>query len=171
MILSRNEILKEIRKGNLTIEPFSRELVGPCSVDFCIGNEFKTIRNRKKIHVKDNLSYPDDFHKKIKITKDGFLSLKPRELVLGVTKERFTLGKKLCGWIQGRSKLARLGLLVHVSSSFIQPGSDNKQVLEIVNMSPQIICLHPGAVVGQVVFQQVKGNADYKGRFKFQTKP
>lgn len=171
MILSKPEILKNIRQGHLHITPFSPELVGPCSVDFKLGRHFKRIKKRKPVHIENNLNYPDDFHEPFTLPEKGFLKIKPNELILGITEERFTLDSTLCGWIQGRSKIARLGLLVHVSSSFIQPGSDNYQVLEIVNMSPQPLYLHPSAVVGQVVFQQVKGNALYQGGFRKQTRP
>lgn len=171
MILSRNQLLKAIRQGKIRVTPFSKELVGPCSIDFRLGSEFKRIKKKKELHLKGNLVFVDDFHESITITQDKPLKLKPKELVLGVTFERFGLSDDLCGWIHGRSKVARLGLFVHVSSSFIQPGSDNHQVLEILNMSPQPIYLYPGAVVGQIVFEEVKGKARYSGTFQHQTKP
>jgi len=91
--------------------------------------------------------------------------------VLGVTKEKLGLSNGLCGWIQGRSRIARMGVMVHVSSSLIQPGVDNRQVLEIINLSPNPIVLRPGVKVCQIVFEELSSEAEYAGDFAKQTKP
>ena len=55
--------------------------------------------------------------------------------------EKVTLASDICGWLEGRSRFSRLGLLVHISASFMQPGIENKQVLEISNQSPMPLAL------------------------------
>lgn len=89
--------------------------------------------------------------------------------MLGVTYEKLTLDNKTCAFIEGRSRLARLGLLVHVSSGMIQPGVSNHQVLEIVNLSPHVIHLQPKTIICQILFNDLKGKAEYEGEFKNQT--
>jgi dCTP deaminase len=60
----------------------------------------------------------------------------PGETVLGITRERVKLGPGLCGWLEGRSRFARLGLMVHISAPFMGPGIDSQQVLEMSNFRP-----------------------------------
>jgi len=61
---------------------------------------------------------------------DGYL-LKPGELVLGITKERITLPGNVCGWLNSRSRFARIGLMSHIAAPFLAPGISNRQILEI----------------------------------------
>ena len=95
----------------------------------------------------------------------------PGELVHGITKEKVALSEDLVGWIEGRSRFARVGLMIHVTAGLVQPGCDNKQVLEISNMSPMPIALNPGTRICQIILEKIEGRARYKGRFKDQTHP
>lgn len=87
---------------------------------------------------------------------------------MGITKERIKLGENICGWLEGRSRFARLGLLVHISAGFMQPGINNQQVLEIVNLGHRPLRLHAGTKICQFIFQTTKGKAKYEGKFKGQ---
>jgi len=165
-ILTREEILREIGEGTIKIEPFSLEQVGPASVDLHLSSEFRIFKNtRRVIEIKDNASH-EDVTEKIKI--NDHLILMPGEMVLGITREKITLPADICGWLEGRSRFARLGLLVHISTSFIQPGISNKQCLEIINFSPMPIALYPGTAICQFIFQRTIGRAIYEGKFKEQ---
>ncbi|MFQ5474325.1 MAG: dCTP deaminase, partial [Candidatus Nanoarchaeia archaeon] len=106
-----------------------------------------------------------NYHEISKVVKAESIVIKPREIILGITKERIRLSERLCGWLQGRSRFARLGLLVHISASFMHPGIDNQQVLEIVNLSARPLRLHAGTKICQFIFQKTKGKAKYEGRF------
>jgi len=77
----------------------------------------------------------------------------------------------LSGRIEGRSRFARLGLLIHLSSGFIQPGSIGKVVLEILNVSPLPLALYPGTAICQVIIEEAKGATPYKGAFSGQVAP
>ena len=70
--------------------------------------------------------------------------------------------------IEGRSRFARLGLSVHITASFINPGVDNQTVLEIFNASSLTLALHPGTKVCQMIFMTMKGEAEYSGIFQGQ---
>jgi dCTP deaminase len=165
-ILTHDEILKEIAAGNIVIDPFDAERVGPASVDLHLGNEFRVFR---KVHdivrVTEAANYEEITEK---IVVDDHLLLMPQETVLGITQEKITLASNLCGWLEGRSRFSRLGLLVHISASFIQPGIENKQVLEISNFSPMPLALYPGTPMCQFVFQRTIGQSKYRGRFRNQ---
>jgi dCTP deaminase len=166
MILAHDEILKEIAQGNIRIEPYDPLCVGPASVDLHLGNEFRVFR---KVHNIVNVT-PDSNYEEIteRILVSDHLLLMPQETVLGITVEKITLSSGLCGWLEGRSRFSRLGLLVHISASFMQPGISNKQVLEISNQSPMPLALYPGIAICQFIFQRMIGEASYAGKFKNQ---
>ncbi|MDD5418109.1 MAG: dCTP deaminase [Candidatus Nanoarchaeia archaeon] len=174
MILSQKEILERIKNGEVKVEPFDKEQVGPASIDLTLDNQIRVFEKKKTIfHTKEK-----DIFKQYKkyttilhLKKGGFYILKPYEMVHGITKEKITLPEDLCGWLQGRTTFARLGLSVHVTASFIQPGISNRQVLEIVNFSPYEIALYPGTRICQLVLQRMEGKAKYKGKVRNQMSP
>ena len=171
MILTRDVIRAEMERGNIAIEPFTPDQVGPASVDLHLGNEFRRfIPHNGVFAVTEEASF-EAITEAVVIAEGEQLLLKPAESVLGVTRERLTLAPSLCGWIEGRSRFARIGLGVHISSSFAQPGIDNRQVLEITNLGPTILGLIPGARVCQFVFQRCEGEAVYSGQFQGQRHP
>ncbi|HEY7161073.1 MAG TPA: dCTP deaminase [Acidobacteriota bacterium] len=165
-ILTHDEILKEISSGSIQIDPFYPECVGPASVDLHLGNEFRVFR---KVHDVVRVT-PDSNYEEIteRVMVEDHLLLMPQETVLGITEEKIVLASNLCGWLEGRSRFSRLGLLVHISASFMQPGIANKQVLEISNQSPMPLALYPGIAICQFIFQRTIGNATYQGKFKNQ---
>jgi len=158
--------LREIAAGRIRIEPFDPETVGPASVDLHLGDEFRVFR---KAHEVVRVTEETDYEAVTeKITVTNTLMLMPGETVLGITREKITLPPDLCGWLEGRSRFARLGLLVHVSASFMQPGIANKQCLELSNFSPMPLAVSPGLPICQFVFQRTVGEAVYTGRFRDQ---
>jgi dCTP deaminase len=169
VILSRPEILKAISEGRIEISPFDTDQVGPCSVDLALGNEFRRFRPNKETLAVGERVNEADFSERVKVRKNERLTLAPGELVLGVTQERLKLSDDLCARLDGRSRFARMGLLVHVSASLIQPGVHNVQVLEMMNLAPYRLALKPGLRVCQVVFEELKGRARYQGAFKTQS--
>ena len=97
--------------------------------------------------------------------------MKPNETVRGVTKEKVTFPPDIAGRIEGRSRFARIGLGVHITSGFIHPGADNVQVLEISNMSPNELVLAPGLKICQIVLERCEGGETYSGKFQGQIEP
>ncbi len=77
-------------------------------------------------------------------------------MCLGKTLEKITLPAGIIGTLEGRSRYARMGLAVHVTSALVQPGSDNHQILEIVNFAPFSIKLHSGMRISQVIFERME---------------
>ncbi|EKD49913.1 MAG: hypothetical protein ACD_63C00014G0009 [uncultured bacterium] len=167
-VLTKEEIFKEIDKGNIKIEPFSAENVGPGSIDLTLGNMFRVFKKSDKIYdVGDN----PDYKKITKLVETDSIVVNPQETVLGITRENIALPSNICGWLEGRSRFARLGLMVHISASFMQPGVDNRQVLEISNMGHVPLKLHAGTKICQFIFQKTVGEAKYSGKFVGQVEP
>ena len=165
-ILTHDEILNEISSGGIIIDPFDPECVGPASVDLHLGNEFRVFRKvHDVVRVNADTNY-EEITERI-LVQDRLL-LMPQETVLGITVEKITLASNLCGWLEGRSRFSRLGLLVHISASFMQPGIENKQCLEISNFSPTPMALFPGTAICQFIFQRTIGQAKYQGKFRNQ---
>lgn len=170
-ILSRTEILRLIDEGKLNINPFSKRQVGPGSVDLTLGNVFRVFEKiRGIIHVKGD-PHVERFTKLVTVKDGDYLLLMPGELVHGITRELIALPDDVAGWIEGRSSYARMGLMIHMSAGLVQPGTRNRQVLEVSNMSPAPIALYPGARICQLVLESVQGRARYGGRFRRQRRP
>lgn len=171
MILTREIILEEIKNGTIGITPFDAGSVGPASVDLRLGNAFRRFKHLNHVfNVTEDASF-EDMTEEVVVPDGEVLLIKPGETILGVTVERITLSPSICGWLEGRSRFARLGLAVHVTSGFMQPGINNHQVLEMTNLSPTPLALVPGVRLCQFVFQRCEGEASYTGRFQGQEKP
>lgn len=171
MILTRDSILQEIKNGHIGITPFDAHSIGPASVDLRLGTTFRRFKHLNDVfRVTEDASF-EDMTELVSVENGETLLLKPQETVLGVTVERITLSPSICGWLEGRSRFARLGLAVHVTSGFMQPGINNHQVLEMTNLSPTPLALVSGVRICQFVFQRCEGEAVYQGRFQGQDTP
>lgn len=167
-VLTEKEILKRINTGQITIEPFREDCLGPASYDLHLGNKFRVFKEVKEVFP---VTAEVDFEKVTTLIEVDNLLLVPGQTVHAVTQEKITLPSDICAWIEGRSRYGRLGLVVHITSGFIQPGSTGNQVLEINNLGPIPLSLLPGVSICQIIFQECKGKASYQGRFKGQKEP
>ena len=168
-VLGREAILQAIAKGSITITPFDPALVGPASVDLTLAPTFRVFR---KVHEVIDVREDTDYRQltdKIEVPDGRHILIMPGETVLGITRERLRLGPGLCGWLEGRSRFARLGLMVHISAPFMGPGIDSQQVLEMSNFGPAPLAVHPGTAICQFVFQKLEGSESYAGRFAGQS--
>jgi len=164
MILAKPEILRLIRKGKIIIEPFDEGAVGPASVDLTLDDKLRVFNSDE--HITDADTDYKTLTELVDI-RDGYL-LAPGELVLGITRERLTLPEDVCGWVNSRSRYARIGLMSHIAAPFLAPGISNKQILEIYNAGRNKIRLTPGMKICHVVLQECKGTAKYDGAWKDQ---
>lgn len=165
-ILTRDEIIREIHAGNIGIDPLDEQAIGPGSVDLHLADKFRIF---KKVHSIVEINNQTDYEEMTELIQapEGMI-LMPGETILGITIEQIRLAPTLCGWLEGRSRFARVGLLVHISASFMHPGIDNCQVLEMTNFSPMPLRIHPGTAICQFIFQRTDGAARYTGHFKNQ---
>lgn len=164
MILTKPEILKEIMSGRIRIEPYDENAIGPASIDLTLDSRLRIFNTNQRITHGDI-----DYKTLTKLVDiiDGYL-LKPGELVLGITRERITLPEALCGWLNSRSRFARIGLMSHIAAPFVAPGISNKQILEIYNAGRNKIRLTPGMKICHIVLQECRGEARYTGAWKDQ---
>jgi len=162
-VLTRDAILAEIDAGRLVVEPFSPDQVGPASIDLTLGDEIRVIEpGDEPIRLDADVDYRDYTRR---LALEPSFVVQPGATVHGITRERISLPPNLCGFLEGRSRFARLGLMIHVTSAFVQPGVSNRQVLEISNVAGHPLEIHAGVRLCQIVLLRAEGQAVYQGRF------
>lgn len=151
------------------VDPFDEERVQPASIDLTLGNEFITFEG-VKLHndVIDLANPPRPIGNHSVIGDDEFIRLNPLEFILGVTRERINCPPNVAAKLDGKSSLARFGLLIHVTGGFVDPGFRGPLTLEIFNVFPIPIILRPGLPFCQVGFQRLYAPAarPYSGRYQ-----
>ncbi len=163
MILTRDVILREIANKRIVIDPLLPEQIGPASIDLHLGDEIRVMEGGPDVI---DVTEEADYRTVTQIrTLNGPYLLKPGETIHGITREHIRLPGDICGWLEGRSRFARLGLIIHVTSSFISPGVNNRQVLEISNLAGRPLVIHAGTRLCQLILQRTEGSAVYEGRF------
>ncbi len=159
MKLSDVDIEKCLAAGHIRIEPpVSAERIGSMSVDLTLGREFRMFRHVSLPFIdvggRDNLfQMSDTAMERIVQEDDAPFYLHPGELALGVTEEKIFLPDDIVGWLDGRSSLGRLGLLVHVTAHTIDPGWQGRITLEFVNIGPIPLALRAGMRICALSFE------------------
>ena len=165
MILTHDVIVREIEEGHIVIEPFSFDQIGPASIDLHLGTEIRVMDGPDVIAVTD----ATDYRSVTEVRQlDAPYVLQPGETIHGITRERIHLPGDIGGWLEGRSRFARLGLMIHVTAGFVAPGVHNRQVLEMSNVAGRPLEIHAGTRLCQLVLQRTEGQAIYQGRFAHQ---
>jgi dCTP deaminase len=163
MVLTRDVILREIAAGRVAIDPLLPDQIGPASIDLHLGDEIRVMEGGPDVvAVTDDADYRTITRVK---PLDVPYVLKPGETIHGLTRERIRLPSNIAGWLEGRSRFARLGLMIHVTSGFVAPGVESRQVLEMSNVAGRPLAIHAGVRVCQIVLQRCEGDAVYAGRF------
>ncbi|TDO98817.1 dCTP deaminase [Marinomonas balearica] len=168
MRLSDIDIIKALDSGDIVVDPRpDNSAISGVSCDLRLGNSFRTFQGHPAPYL--DLSGPkEDLNETIEsvmsdeiVIEDGKpFFIHPGELVLGVTKESVTIPEYLVGWLDGRSSLARLGLMVHVTAHRIDPGWSGGIVLEFLNGGKLPLALRPGMTIGAINFETMTTPAE-----------
>jgi len=147
MILSDRDIKKFIKEGKIEIKPKPnfKEQLGPCSLDLHLGNIFKIFKpsDYPYLDLKRKINF-EDFMEEIVIKDDAPFILQPKAFVLTTTKEEFSISNDLVARLDGRSSLARIGVVVHLTAARFDPGWQGKAVMELGNLGPMPVVLYAG---------------------------
>lgn len=161
MILSDIDILKMIEKENIVYcdQDMDVELqLGPSSFDLRLSDEF-IIHDSYNVKVIDPRKPNfNGYAKKIKIKEEGFI-IHPKEFVLGSTLENVKIPDNMVGRLEGRSSYGRLGLLIHSTAGYIDPGFEGKITLEFYNVGKHPIILYPKERICQIAFEVISSYA------------
>ena len=172
MVLSDRTIREEIAAGRLIIDPFDDALVQPSSVDLRVANEFRVFRNHTQAFI-DPAEPEDNLTELVTVTDDQPFVLHPGEFVLGSTLERVGIPGNLVARLEGKSSLGRLGLLIHSTAGYIDPGFEGTLTLEFSNVASLPVLIRPGMRIGQISFLQMTTPVDtpYQGKYQGQAGP
>ncbi|AKJ42670.1 dCTP deaminase [Pragia fontium] len=167
MRLCDRDIEAYLDSGKLEITPRPPvERINGATVDVRLGNQFRVFLGHTAAYI--DLSGPKEevsaalervMSDEINLSADQAFFLHPGELALAVTLESVSIPDDLVGWLDGRSSLARLGLMVHVTAHRIDPGWQGNIVLEFYNSGKLPLALRPGMVIGALSFEPLSGPA------------
>ena len=160
MIYSDRTIKESISSGKIAIEPYEPSFVQPSSVDLRVSNGFRVFVNHRYSEI-DPRAPQADLTQLIEVGVDEPFMLHPGEFVLGSTLERVRLGVDVVARLEGKSSLGRLGLLIHSTAGFIDPGFEGHITLELSNVATLPIAIYPGMKIGQISFYQMTTAAEY----------
>ena len=177
MILSDRTIRRLLGEGRIEIEPYDDSLMQPSSVDVRVDRYFRVFHNSRYPFI-DVKQEQDGLTELVEIDDETAFILHPGEFVLGSTLERVKLPDDLVARLEGKSSLGRLGLLIHSTAGYVDPGWEGTLTLELSNVANLPIKLYDGMKIGQISFQRLSspveiayGDARIGSRYLGQTDP
>jgi dCTP deaminase len=171
MVLADHQIEWLVEMFGSTIEPYNPENLQPSSYDVTLGNSFKIMQWSKEPLDPFNQNQLDRAYYTLHRKDDEAFVLPPGQFVLGVTKERVAVPPDLVCRLEGRSSVGRLGITVHITAGYIDPGFVGNLTLEMMSFAPRPIILTPGMTIAQIGFLKMAAPArtPYKGRYQGDT--
>ena len=159
VILSDVDIRKAIAESRIGIDPFDEADVQPSSVDLHVDRLFRTFHNHRHpfIDVKKPM---EDLTELVEVPDGEAFILHPGEFVLGSTAEYVRLPDDLVARLEGKSSLGRLGLLIHSTAGYVDPGFEGHLTLELSNVANLPITIYPEMKIGQISFFQLTSIAE-----------
>jgi dCTP deaminase len=177
VILSDVDIRKELAAGRIEIDPFDDACVQPSSVDLHVDRRFRVFANSRYPFIDVRTEMPD-LTELVEVGDDEPFILHPGEFVLGSTMERVRIPDDLVARLEGKSSLGRLGLLIHSTAGYVDPGWDGFLTLELSNVANLPITIYPAMKIGQISFFRLTspaevpyGSSGRRSKYQGQTGP
>lgn len=179
-ILSDKTIKEYLKEGKIVIDPLKDEQqIQPSSVDMRLGDEFKVFKVIRKAYIDPNDEEDiSSYMESTTVEKGEAFIIHPNEFALATTAEYVKVPDNLVARVEGRSSMGRLGVTMHVTAGFIDPGFEGRITLEISNIGAMPVALYPGQRVCQIVFETMTtpseipyGHPDRKSKYMGQTSP
>ncbi|MBF0213032.1 MAG: dCTP deaminase [Magnetococcales bacterium] len=164
MRLSDRDIQAAIKDGRIGIDPMPDDACfGSFSVDVSLGNKFVKIKKKEEqeqsyVYLTSKMmmeSFHDIFTREVTVKDHENVIINPGQFLLGMTRERIKIPNYLVGWLDGRSSLARVGLMVHMTAHAIDPGFDGHITFEFFNAGRLPLVLNPGMRIGAISFEML----------------
>jgi len=161
MILSDRDIKKIIKEGKLIFQPtLTNDQISPASIDLKLGPIFKTFNITKQYLLDIRKGLPDkEFIVSRKLKNNEPFILHPNNFVLASTKEYVKVPNNIILKMEGKSTLARMGILVH-TAGFVDPGFEGTLTLEISNQSNLPVALYPDMYICQIAVEYLSSPAE-----------
>ena len=177
MLLSDRSIKEALETGRIIIDPWDEDLLQPASVDLRLGKKVRVFRNSRIPHI-DVKQKLEALTELVEIDEIIPFYLHPNEFALGVIYEKVCLPPDIAARLDGKSSLGRLGLLVHSTAGWVDPGWRGHLTLELSNVSGSAISLYYGMRVSQISFLQLTtpaehpyGSASLDSKYQDQAEP
>lgn len=177
MVLSDKTIKEYLDKGAIIIDPLDTKDIQPASVDLHLDKKILVFRNSTEPFIDLKKDLPDLTEEHI-VKKDQPFILHPGEFILASTIERIKIPTDIVARLEGKSSLGRVGLLIHSTAGYVDPGWDGKLTLELTNVSRLPITLYYGMRIGQISFLKLTthvireyGSPELGSRYKGQQDP
>ncbi|MCW3001265.1 MAG: dCTP deaminase [Conexibacter sp.] len=158
-VLSDRTIRRFVDEGHIVITPWDPLMVQPASVDLKLGTSFRVFHNHR-IQVIDLADPPQGLTEPVEVDENEPFVIHPNEFVLGRTEEHVEMPADVVARIEGKSSLGRLGLIVHATAGFVDPGFKGTLTLEITNFNSVPIVLRPGLPIAQLSFMTLDQAAE-----------
>jgi len=176
-VLSDHTIREELAKGRIVIDPLDESAIQPASVDLRLNSAVRVFRVASRPYV-DVQQPVDDLTELIEIEPEEPFVIQPGTFFLGSTLEIITMPDDIVGRVDGKSSLGRLGLLVHATAGYVDPGWTGRLTLELSNQSQMPIALYYGMRVAQISFLRMStpvdrpyGSPELGSKYQGQTEP
>ena len=160
MILTDRDIRSRLQEGDLRIEPLDWDEIQPASIDMTLAAKLRIFSALPGQDI--DPANPDETAPTVEISvapADVF-RLMPGQFILGSTVEKVAIPADIVGRIEGKSSLGRLGLLIHATAGYVDPGFQGDLTLEISNGSANPILLRPGMRIAQLALLQATSPAE-----------
>ena len=151
-VLSDGTIRRLVDDGRIVIKPYDAALVQPASIDLRLGDSFRVFNNHKAAAIDLKAGPPEGLTEQVTANEEDGFVIHPGEFCLGRTAEWVELPDDVVARIEGKSSLGRLGLIVHATAGFIDPGWKGTLTLELNNLTRVPIKLYPGLLIAQLSF-------------------
>lgn len=176
-MFSDNDIVSWAATNDILIDGKAPEWedLQPASLDVHLGNDFLVCRAGNGISgdVIDFRADNSHLFKPVHVPDGDYLSIDRNMFVLGTTRERLTISKRIVAEISGKSSVARLGLLIHATAGWVDPGWDGPITLEMATLAPFVSRVYPGSPIGQLTFAATAtpSVSGYNGKYVGQQGP
>jgi dCTP deaminase len=158
-VLSDGTIRRLVADGRIEIEPWDPAMVQPASVDLRLGASFRVFHNHRARAI-DLRDPPRNLTEQVVVGDDEAFVVHPGEFVLARTLEWVRLPDDVVARIEGKSSIGRLGLIVHATAGFVDPGFEGTLTLEVTNLTRIPIELWPGLPIAQLSFMALDRPAE-----------
>ena len=158
-VLSDHDIAALLASGRVKVEPYDAADLQPSSVDLHLDRSFRVFRNNRYAFIDVRAPQPD-LTELLNVADEEPFVLHPGEFVLGQTLEWVELPNDLVARLEGKSSLGRLGLLIHSTAGYVDPGWKGKLTLELSNVAKLPIALYFGMKIGQISFFEMSSPVD-----------
>jgi dCTP deaminase len=159
MVLSDHSIKEQMTAGRIVVDPIDPDDIQPSSIDLHLGTRFQVFRNSRYPYIDPQVEQRGLMDMVEASVGEPFV-LHPGEFVLGATVERVVLPVDIVARLEGKSSLGRLGLLIHSTAGYVDPGWKGTLTLELSNVANLPIVLTPGMAIGQISFMRMTTPVD-----------